>query len=106
MIIPRFLLSDRVTLIEYNGVNGRGQTVTTERWTKPCKVDVKQTRIKSKDGICTIEKQYMVIIEKSDIKIGDILRFKGIDIEIIDIPDPDVHSSDKYIEVIGYGQKV
>lgn len=106
MIIPRFLLKHTITKFDCEGVNGRGEKITIEKWTKRCHVSTQEVKMKNKDNTYTQEKKYTITIEKCDIEIGDILKYKGIDIEVVDIPDSNVHSGGKYMEVIGYGQKI
>lgn len=106
MIIPRFLLKDEITKLGNEGMNGRGQIIVTEDWTKRCHVSTQGVKIQNKDNTYTQEKKYTIIIEECDIKIGDILKYGDVNIEITDIPDADVHSRGRYMEVIGYGQKI
>lgn len=106
MIIPRFLLKDKITKLGNKGMNGRGQIIVTEDWTKRCHVSTQGVKIQNKDNTYTQEKKYTIIIEECDIKIGDILKYGDVNIEITDIPDADVHSKGRYMEVIGYGQKI
>lgn len=106
MIIPRFLLKDTITKFDYEGVNGRGEKITTEKWTKRCHVSIQEVKMQNKDNTYTQEKKYTITIEECDIKIGDILKYGDINIEITDIPSANIHSRGKYMEVIGYGQKI
>lgn len=106
MIIPRFLLKDTITKFDYEGVNGRGEKITTEKWTKRCHVSIQEVKMQNKDNTYTQEKKYTITIEECNIKIGDILKYGDINIEITDIPSANIHSRGKYMEVIGYGQKI
>ena len=106
MIIPRFLLNKQVSLLKDMGVTGLGKQVSTLSWTKRCYIQTKQVKIKNTNGTYTNEAQYTILLEKSDLKLNDILKFGDIDIKITEIPSIEVHSSSKYMEGIGYGQKV
>lgn len=102
MIIPRFLLNATATLYQNKGMNGRGEKITELIWEKKCYVVNKPVK-EYNNGVYTKKTQYIITIEKSDIKVGDILQINGRDIEVEEISFPTVRHG--YMELIGYGKE-